>query len=66
MSLADVNFLAVGIATVLAFALGALWYSPVLFAKPRLIFFNSRIQSLRKCCTVVFSLDLAGSAPNWL
>mgnify|MGYP000586691199 CR=1 FL=1 len=30
----DVNFLAVGIAAVLAFALGALWYSAVLFAKP--------------------------------
>ena len=29
-----VNFLAVGLAAVLSFALGALWYSPVLFAKP--------------------------------
>lgn len=27
------NFLAVGAATILAFALGALWYSPVLFAR---------------------------------
>ena len=34
MGFADVNFLAVGVATVLAFALGALWYSPLLFAKP--------------------------------
>ncbi len=33
MSLADVNLLAVGVATLLAFALGALWYSPVLFAR---------------------------------
>ena len=33
MSLADVNFLAVGLATVLAFVLGALWYSPLLFGK---------------------------------
>ena len=30
----DVNFHAVWIAAVLAFALGALWYSAVLFAKP--------------------------------
>ena len=34
MSLAEVNYLAVGLATVLAFALGGLWYSPVLFGKP--------------------------------
>jgi hypothetical protein len=33
VSLHEVNFLAVGAATVLAFALGALWYSPVLFAR---------------------------------
>lgn len=33
MSFVDVNFLAVGLATVLAFLLGALWYSPVLFAR---------------------------------
>ncbi len=32
--LEDVNFLAVGLATVLAFVFGALWYSPLLFAKP--------------------------------
>ena len=30
----DVNVLAVAVGAVLAFALGALWYSPVLFAKP--------------------------------
>ena len=34
MSFGDVNFLAVGLATILAFALGALWYSPMLFARP--------------------------------
>ncbi len=34
MSFADVNFLAVSLATVLAFGLGALWYSPLLFARP--------------------------------
>lgn len=28
------NFLAVGLATILTFGLGALWYSPLLFAKP--------------------------------
>lgn len=33
MNLSDVNFLAVGLATVLTFGLGALWYSPLLFAK---------------------------------
>ena len=33
MSLSDVNYLAVGLATILAFALGGLWYSPVLFGK---------------------------------
>ena len=33
MHLSDVNFLAVGLATVLTFGLGALWYSPLLFAK---------------------------------
>ena len=33
MHLSDVNFLAVGLATILTFALGALWYSPLLFAK---------------------------------
>ena len=30
----DINYLAVLISAVVAFALGALWYSPVLFAKP--------------------------------
>ena len=40
MSLADVNFLAVGIATVLAFALGALWYSPVTVRKAAVDFFQ--------------------------
>ena len=30
----DINYLAVLVASVVAFALGALWYSPVLFAKP--------------------------------
>ena len=34
MSITEVNFLAVGLATVLAFGLGALWYSPLMFAKP--------------------------------
>ena len=34
MSLADVPWLAVVVSTVLAFALGVLWYSPLLFAKP--------------------------------
>ena len=34
MSLADINFLSVGLATVLAFALGALCYLPPLFSKP--------------------------------
>ena len=34
MSFADINFLAVGLAAVLTFVLGALWYSPLLFAKP--------------------------------
>ena len=29
----DINYLAVLVATVVAFALGALWYSPVLFGK---------------------------------
>ena len=33
MHLSDVNFLAVGLATVLTFGLGAFWYSPLLFAK---------------------------------
>ena len=31
---ADINYLAVLVATVVFFALGALWYSPILFAKP--------------------------------
>ena len=34
MGFEDVNFLAVGVATVLAFLPGALWYSPVLFHRP--------------------------------
>lgn len=34
MSLAELNFLAVGTATVLTFVLGGLWYSPLLFGKP--------------------------------
>ena len=34
MEFAEVNYLAVGLSTVLAFALGMLWYSPVLFARP--------------------------------
>ena len=34
MGFAEVNFLAVGLAAVLTFALGMLWYSPLLFAKP--------------------------------
>ena len=33
MSFDDVNVLAVGLATVLAFALGALWYSPLLLGR---------------------------------
>lgn len=34
MDLADINLLAVLVAAVATFALGALWYSPPLFAKP--------------------------------
>lgn len=34
MEFADINYLAVIVAAVAAFALGALWYSPVLFSKP--------------------------------
>ena len=34
MGFAEVNYLAVGLAAVLSFALGMLWYSPLLFAKP--------------------------------
>ena len=34
MEFAEVNYLAVGLSTVLAFGLGMLWYSPVLFARP--------------------------------
>ena len=34
MDFAEVNYLAVGLAAVLSFALGMLWYSPLLFAKP--------------------------------
>ena len=34
MHFSEVNFPAVGLATLLAFGLGALWYSPLLFAKP--------------------------------
>lgn len=30
----DINYLAVLVAAIVAFALGALWYSPLLFAKP--------------------------------
>lgn len=33
MDLSNINYLAVGIAAVAAFGLGALWYSPVLFGK---------------------------------
>ena len=33
MGFAEVNYLAVGLAAVLSFALGMLWYSPLLFAK---------------------------------
>ena len=33
MSFEDVNFLAVGAAAVLAFVLGALWYSPALLGR---------------------------------
>lgn len=33
MSFEHINFLAVGVAAVAAFALGAVWYSPVLFGK---------------------------------
>lgn len=33
MSFHDVNFLAVGVATVFAVLFGVLWYSPVLFAR---------------------------------
>ena len=31
--IAGVNWLAVGVSTIAAFALGALWYSPILFVK---------------------------------
>ena len=33
MGFAEVNYLAVGLAAVLSFVLGMLWYSPLLFAK---------------------------------
>lgn len=33
MDLASINFLAVAVAAIASFALGALWYSPVLFGK---------------------------------
>ncbi len=33
MDLSNINYLAVVVATLAAFALGALWYSPVLFSK---------------------------------
>ena len=33
MAFTEINFLAVGLSAVLTFALGALWYSPALFAK---------------------------------
>ena len=33
MGFSEVNYLAVGLAAVLAFVLGMLWYSPLLFAK---------------------------------
>lgn len=34
MSIADLNFLAVLVSAVASFALGAIWYSPALFANP--------------------------------
>ena len=34
MSAGDINFMAVGVGAVLAFLLGALWYSPALFHRP--------------------------------
>ena len=34
MGFAEINYLAVGLAAALAFALGMLWYSQLLFAKP--------------------------------
>ncbi|WP_020531514.1 DUF1761 domain-containing protein [Flexithrix dorotheae] len=33
MELSNINYLAVGVAALASFALGALWYSPVLFGK---------------------------------
>jgi hypothetical protein len=34
MEISNINFLALAVAAIASFALGAIWYSPVLFARP--------------------------------
>ena len=74
----DVNFHAVGIAAVLAFALGALWYSAVLFAKPwmaELGYTEERFKEMQAgmgatyaisfLCWLVMATVLASIAPHF-
>ena len=62
MGFEDVNILAVGAATVLAFALGALWYSPVLFARPWMAahgFSDERIKELQTGTSPAHAISFA-------
>ena len=74
----DINFLAVGIAAVLAFALGALCYSPMLFAKPWMAgvgYTEERFKEMQAgmgptyaisfLCWLVMATVLASSAPRF-
>ena len=62
MGFEDVNFLAVGVATVPAFVLGALWYSPVLFARPWMAahgFTEERIKELQSRASLAYATSFA-------
>lgn len=78
MEFAEVNYLAVGLATVLAFALGMLWYSPVLFAKPWMAGHGYKAEDFEEMeggmtltygisflCWFVMATVLAAVAPNF-
>lgn len=74
----DINFFTVGIAAVLAFALGALCYSPMLFAKPWMAGFGYTEERFKEMqagmgptyaisflCWLVMATVLASSAPRF-
>ena len=65
MSLAEVPWLAVVVSSVLAFALGALWYSPLLFAKPWMAghgFAEERVKELQSGMSPAYAISFL----SWL